>query len=137
MDVLTDLVSGVTGSAQVTSLEAHLTSTARRQELAARLVPGIPAMAQVLYLAGLILALPGLGILRQWWTGVWPPEARGDYGGGFGWMAARAVRGLAFVAVFMPLLGLSATLWQLATLAGAAVRSRRPPATGAHRNPVA
>ncbi len=137
LDVVTDLVSGFTGSAQVTSLDAHLTGTARRQELAARLVPGIPAMAQVLYLAGLILALPGLGILRQWWAGVWPPEARGDYGGGFGWIAARAVRGLAFVAVFMPFLGISATLWQLATLASAAIRPRRPTTTGAHRNPVA
>lgn len=136
VDVLTDLVSGITGSAQVTSLEAHLTGTARRQELAARLVPGIPAMAQVLYLAGLILALPGLGNLRHWWAGIWPPETRGDYGGSFGWMAARAVRGLAFVVLFMPLLGLSATLWQLATLAGGVLRPGQPAATDPRRNPV-
>jgi hypothetical protein len=114
-----------------------LTGTARQQELAARLVPGIPAMAQVLYLVGLILALPGLAVLRHWWAGVWPPEARGDYGGGLGWLAARAVRGAAFVVLFMPLLGLSATLWQLATLAGAAVWPRRPTTTDARRNPVA
>ncbi len=116
IDAVTELVGSVTGTAQVARIEGYLLSASRRNELAARLIPGIPAIPQLGFLAALLAGLPGFAQLRRWWALVWPPEARTEYGAAAGYMAAKAVRETLFAVLFMPLLGIWATLWQLARL---------------------
>ncbi|MFM9943576.1 MAG: hypothetical protein ACKVP7_29265 [Hyphomicrobiaceae bacterium] len=116
IDVVGELVGGVTGVAQASRLEGHLVSDGRRTELAARIIPGIPATPQLGFLAALLVGLPGFAQLRRWWALVWPPEARTEYGAVAGYVAAKAVRETLFTLLFMPLLGIWATLWQLARL---------------------
>lgn len=113
IDVLSDIfVSGLSRTATVVSVEADLVGSARSRELAARIIPGIPAVPQLGYLIALLLGVPGFAQLRRWWAIAWPPESRADYGAGAGWMAAKGMRELLFVTLFMPLLGIWATLWQ-------------------------
>lgn len=125
-EVVADLLSAVTTSTQATRLELHVSTTARRHELAARIVPGIPAPLQFGYLAALVLALPGLVQLRRWWALVWPPEVRGEYGSAPGHWAAQGVRETLFLVLFAPLIGIWASLWSLTSL----LRRRRPSAAG-------
>ncbi len=116
-DVLSDLVTGMTGTATPTAIEGHFKSEARRRELSLRIASRIPAVVQLGYLGLILLGLPGLAVARRWWSSIWPQESRSDYGSVSGWFAARATRGLAFGLLFLPLAGLPATLAQIVQLA--------------------
>ncbi|MGE3712389.1 MAG: hypothetical protein AB7G35_22310, partial [Hyphomicrobiaceae bacterium] len=98
-----EIVSELAGKVITSGIEANLVEADRRRELDRRLVPGIPSGIQAGYLVCLILGLVGIGFARSWWQRIWPPEQRAGYAGVVGFLAARTVRLLAFVLIFMPL----------------------------------
>lgn len=128
-DAISDLASQTVGTVQATGLRASLIDSARRGELSRRIVPGIPSRVQLGYLALLGLGFLGWPAARRWWQRLWPPEQCSEYASQGGYLAARAVRAVTYVALFMPLVGpLSAPAFLAAIVrrwAGAA----RPPAT--------
>ncbi|MEW5965192.1 MAG: hypothetical protein AB1749_16730 [Pseudomonadota bacterium] len=109
-----EIVSQVTGNVVTNAIEAHALSKERREELDARIVPGIPAAIQYGYIGALILGLIGLPVARGWWARVWPPERREEYAGALGYHAARLVKGVAMVLLFLPLVALPAFVVMLA-----------------------
>ena len=113
-DFFSGIVADIAGRVSITGVQANLQSAARERELEQRLIPGIPSGAQLGYLALLFFGMIGMPLSRRWWQGIWPPEAREDYAGRTGYLAARAVRGAAFTLVFVPLTGLVATPYNLA-----------------------
>lgn len=102
-DVFSDLLADVTGKVVTAAIDANLKNAERQRELDNRLIPGIPTAVQGAYLIAFAAGLIGVGFARRWWARVWPPEQREAYAGAFGYWAARAVRVLAFVLLFMPL----------------------------------
>jgi hypothetical protein len=113
--LLSGLVSEVTGRLIATGLAASMRSAERQQELDQRLIPGIPSDFQVGYLVLILLGLLGAPISRAWWQRLWPPEAASQYALRSGYWAARAVRGGAFLLLFLPLSALGAApanLWR-------------------------
>ncbi|MFN3743244.1 MAG: hypothetical protein ACK4TL_00935 [Hyphomicrobiaceae bacterium] len=102
-DTWRDLAPEVTGTIVASGLRLDLTSRSRQLELGARFVPGIPSLVQIAYVALLVLGLAGLGVARAWWLRIWPLEARSDYARRTGYWAARAVRTVVFLLIFMPL----------------------------------
>jgi hypothetical protein len=103
MDVFAELVSGVTGTVVPVGMQAHMRSAERQQELDQRLIPGIPADFQVGYLLLVLLGLLGVPVSLAWWRRLWPPEVASDYAGRTGYIAARTIRTLVFLVVFLPL----------------------------------
>jgi len=106
--LFTGIVSDVTGRVIAVGLEANVSSAERQRELDQRLIPGIPSDVQLGYLALMVVGLCGLSISRAWWGRLWPPEVASDYAGRTGYWAARAVRGAAFLLLFLPLTALVA-----------------------------
>jgi len=102
-DVLAELVSGVTGKVVPVSMHAHVRSAERQQELDQRLIPGVPADFQVGYLLLVLLGLLGVPVSLAWWRRLWPPEVASEYAGRAGYIAARTIRALVFLVVFLPL----------------------------------
>lgn len=109
-DTLTGWVDALAGDAMgriaVAGIEADLRDKDRQTELDWRLIPAIPSVIQIGYLASLGMGLFGLGTAWRWWGRVWPPEERGEYGGRIGYGAARGARAVLFTLVFLPLVGL-------------------------------
>jgi hypothetical protein len=60
------------------------------------------------------LGLLGVPVSQVWWRRIWPPEAATDYAGRTGYLAARAVRALAFLLIFLPLTAPVSAPWNLA-----------------------
>lgn len=110
-DTLGEWIGEVTGHVAVRSAEVYARDEARERELDARIVPGIPSVAQYLYLASLALGVLAFSVARAWWIRLWPPEQRADYAGRLGYFAARVARLLAFVLVFLPAVGFPAFFW--------------------------
>ena len=110
-DTLGPWIGNITGHVAVRSATVYARDSAPERELDARIIPRIPARIPYLYLGALALGVIGLAVARSWWVRLWPPEERGEYAGRTGYWAARAVRGLAFVVLFLPLVGLPAVLW--------------------------
>ena len=104
-----DLAPEVTGTIVASGLRLDLTSRGRQRELDARLVPGIPSLVQIGYLAFLVLGLAGLSVAHDWWQRLWPLEARSDYPRRAGYWAARGVRGTIFLLMFLPLVAVVST----------------------------
>jgi hypothetical protein len=102
-EVLTGMVSDITGKVVTTAVQANLRSAERQQELDRRIMPGIPSTLQAVYFALIVFGLFGVQLSRLWWQKIWPPEAADDYPGRAGYWAARAVRGFGFWLVFLPL----------------------------------
>ena len=107
--LFTGIVSDVTGRVIAVGLEGNVSSAERQRELDQRLIPGIPSDLQTGYLLLMIAGLCGLSVSRAWWRRLWPPEAASDYAGRTGYWSARAVRGAAFLLLFLPLTALFAT----------------------------
>ncbi len=103
--VVKDVVSEVAGNIVSDEIEAWMESAERKQELDQRIVPGIPSDWQFGYLGLLMFGLIGWPVTARWWGRLWPPEAAGEYPSRFGYWAASAVRGGAFVTLFLPLAG--------------------------------
>ena len=101
-DLFSGIVSDITGRVVTAGLQANLRSAERQQELDQRLIPGIPSDFQVGYLVLVLLGLFGVPVSRAWWRRIWPPEAATEYAGRAGYLAARTVRALAFLLLFLP-----------------------------------
>ncbi len=116
-DVLTgwfdEVVQNVVGNVVTSAIELDTTSAARQKELEARIVPGIPSDIQIGYIMALVAGLMGLGTARGWWNRVWRPEVGAEYSSAVGYWAARAVRLIVFVLLFLPLVGGPALLVSL------------------------
>jgi hypothetical protein len=102
-DILSGLVSDLTGRVITTAVDASLRSSGRQQELDRRLIPGIPSDIQIAYSLLLLLGLVGLPVSRAWWQRLWPPEVATEYAGPAGYWAARIVRDGVFLGLFLPL----------------------------------
>jgi hypothetical protein len=109
---VTNLFSGImadiTGKVVTTSVHANLRSAERQQELDQRLVPGVPASVQAVYIALIVLGLFGVPLSRTWWQRIWPPEDATEYAGRAGYWAARTARGVAYAVVFLPMTAVAA-----------------------------
>ncbi len=124
---LTDTVTGwldslageALGRIAIAGIEADVRDEYRQTELDARLIPGIPAGIQWSYLIALGLSLFGLGTANAWWTRIWPPENRAEYGSVAGYALAGAVRMILFLLIFLPIVGLPLFLRYLALQAWA------------------
>lgn len=101
----------VTGTIATNGITAFTRDRETEREHALRLVPGIPSTAQSMYAIGLFAGLMGLGLAREWWRKIWPQEKPQEYRGNIGYQAARIVRGLVFVVLFLPFIGLPAMVW--------------------------
>jgi hypothetical protein len=102
-DIFSDLVADVAGRVLTDGVQANVRNAERQQELDQRILPGIPSDLQVLYIVLMAIGLLGLPVSRRWWQRIWPPEQAAEYGGRGGYWAARAVRGIVFLCVFLPL----------------------------------
>lgn len=102
-DIFSEGVSHLAGELVSQSIDAYFVSRDRQEDLDLRLVSWIPANYQGFYFGSILLALVSLPVSRGWWRRIWPLEERRDYAGRFGFYAARAVRFVVFVLVFMPL----------------------------------
>jgi hypothetical protein len=110
---LGDWASEITGHVVVKAVQVYARDEAREQELDARIVPGIPAGLQFAYLGAIIAGILSHNISAGWWGRLWPPEERAEYASGMGYWAARVVRVLAYVLVFLPIVGMPALLWSM------------------------
>jgi hypothetical protein len=100
------LAGDAMGHIAMAGFVADLRNERRQTELDRRIVPGISSSIQIGYLLLLASGLFGLGTGWSWWTRIWPTEDRAEYASSIGFALARLVRGLAFVLVFLPLIGL-------------------------------
>jgi hypothetical protein len=107
-DLFSGLVSNVTGRVVTSAVQADLRNAGRQHELDHRLVPGVPADMQLVYLGLIVLGLIGLPVSRAWWRRIWPPELPSEYAMLSGYWAAQAVRGAVFLLVFLPLTAMAA-----------------------------
>ncbi len=107
---LTDWVDALAGDVMARiaaeGIEADVRNEERQSELDRRIIPGLNSWVQIGYLVSLGMGLFGVGTAWRWFGRVWPPEDRGEYRGRIGYAAARAVRGVMFGLVFLPLIGL-------------------------------
>src|SRR5262249_34565649 len=132
-DAFSGIASAITGRVLPIAISANMRSAARQQVLDQRLLPGIPADAQLGYLLLLLLGLMGLPAARAWWRRVGPPEGAREYATGGGYVAAGAVRAGAFLLFFLPLtaaLSAPLSLRRLVALASAPLRRRPRPLRG-------
>jgi hypothetical protein len=123
-DRLAAIVADLSGRAAMTGVQASLLAAERQRELDQRIISGIAAVVQVGYVALLALGLLGMPVARAWWARVWPPETEAEYAGRSGYWAACAVRGLVFLAVFLPMAAVVAGPYNLVRLIGRAVRGK-------------
>lgn len=111
---LSEITSNITGQVVTSAVEVYANDKDRQSELDLRLIPFLPSHVQVFYIMGLVFAVLGLGVTRDWWARIWPPEQRADYGNAIGYYAAKIVRLLAFLLVFMPFVGVPAFVVSIA-----------------------
>lgn len=133
-------VSNVTGNVVTSAVEVHARGEERQQELDRRIVPYIPSAYQIAYLVGLVAGLLGWPVASGWFARLWPHEQRAEYGTAVGYRAAQGVRLLAYILLFLPIVGMPAFLvllllqaWAVLTFPVRAVRwlaSRGAPAAG-------
>ena len=127
--VLSSAVSEVTGQVTLTGIDANMRSAARQRELDRRLLPWINSFGQFGYLGLVLAGLGGLPVALRWFGRIWPAESRADYEGMAGYLAARAVRGIVFGLIGLPLLAIPALI---ATILGGVGRMFGRPPKAAH-----
>ena len=122
-------VSSVTGNVVTTGVEVYARGEERQHELDRRIIPNIPSWLQFAYLGGLIAGLLGWPVASGWFQRIWPPEQRIRVRRSLGYRAAQAARLMAFVLLFLPIVGGPALvvsamqqLWALVTLPVRAAR---------------
>lgn len=101
-EIFLDAIGGLTGRVVAMRLQASVRSAARQREIDKRILPFMPATAQLVYAALLLLGLAGMPVARRWWTRIWPHEDAAEYPSAAGYHAARLVRGAVFVTAFLP-----------------------------------
>ncbi|MFT7575673.1 MAG: hypothetical protein ACI9XZ_002054 [Alphaproteobacteria bacterium] len=109
--LLAELVSEVAGSVLPHAVDADLVSMTRQQELDRRLVPGVASVLQYAFGVIFLVSMLGLPVALQWWRRIWRPEARSEYANRTGFEAARGMRWLVFLLLFLPIVGMPAILW--------------------------
>lgn len=109
--VLAELVSEVAGSVLPHAVDADLVSMQRQRELDRRWLPGVPSFVQYGVVLACVFGLFALPVALRWWRRIWPNEVRGDYAGQAGYEAARWIRWLLFVVLFLPIAGAPAMAW--------------------------
>ena len=109
--LLAEIASEVAGTVMPHAAEVDLVARERADELAHRLLPGVPSLVQHIYLAAFLPGLVALPVTLAWWRRIWPAERHQDYAGSAGYLAAAAIRWVLFIVVFMPLVGLPALVW--------------------------
>lgn len=102
-DAWRDLAPEVTGTIVATGLQLHLRNREYQRELDLRIIPGIHSGYQWAYICFLLLGIMGLSVAGPWWQRIWPLEDRSDYPRRAGYWAARTVRGVVYLLVFLPL----------------------------------
>ena len=102
-DVLSDTAASLTGRVITAGIEANVRSASQQRDIDWRLLPGVPSLLQIGYVALLLIGLLGVPLARLWWQRVWPPEEAAEYAGRTGYWAARLIRNTLFVVVFVPL----------------------------------
>jgi hypothetical protein len=137
-DMFSAVLAEMTGRVVITAVVASLRSAERQRELELRIIPGVPADVAAAYLLFVVFGLVGAPASRPWWRRLWPPEAAAEYSGRPGYFAARTIRGLAFLLVFLPLSAcLSLPLVLARSVSGAAVACRRLLRSGTRRRAAA
>lgn len=126
---LGEAVSHVTGEVITKAVEVQARDQPAQTEQDLRILPWLPSIVHLVYF---LLFLPGLfciPVTWDWWQRVWPREAREDYKGALGYWAARCMRGLAYVLLFMPVAAVPALpvmawriIWGWLTLPGRVLR---------------
>ena len=124
-----DVTAEATGRVIIHGAHAYVRSQERQQELDNRIVPGIPAWIQGIYLGSLLSGVIGWQVASGWWRRLWPAESRSEYPGRLGYGLARLVRGTAFGLVFLPVVGIPAMFttlalgfWEILKMPGRLVR---------------
>ena len=112
--VISGVAAGVTGRIPLAGIDLVVRTLSREKELAWRLVPGVPSVVQLGWLATMLAGLLGVAPASRLFARWWPAEARAEYTSRFGWHAARAVRAALFWLLFVPVAGLPALLGSLA-----------------------
>jgi hypothetical protein len=107
-DLWTSTVSSITGNVVTTAVEVHARDEERQQELDRRIVPGVSSWFQLSYIFNLVCGVLGWPVASGWFARLWPKEQREEYGGAFGYRAAQAARFLAYILVFLPIVGVPA-----------------------------
>jgi hypothetical protein len=130
-DRLSGLVGEITAGGAVTGMQVGLLGAERQRELDRQFLAGIAAALQTGYIAAVVLGLMGLPVARAWWGRVWPRESASEYAGRGGYWAACAVRGLAFLLLFVPIVAAAAAPLNLSRLI--AERMRTPGRTWRQR----
>jgi hypothetical protein len=102
-DIVADAAASLTGRVITAGVEANIRSAAYQRDVDWRLLPSLPANAQIGYLILLLVGFLGAPLARIWWAHLWPPEDPTEYAGRSGYWAARLIRDSLFVAVFLPL----------------------------------
>lgn len=108
-----DLVSQMLGNVVIEAIKVDAVDKKRQDELDMRIVPGIPAYLQWTYIAGIVMGLIGHAYSFSWWARMWPPEERSEYARAGGYYAARLVRLLTLLFVFLPIVGIPAGVWAM------------------------
>jgi len=123
---LSEAATHITGSVATDGVQIHALSESRQTELDRRIIPWIPSDYQIAYLIAVAAGLLGWPVARSWWARIWPPERREEYTGATGFRAAQSARFVAFVLVFLPVVGIPALIFSLLLyLAGFAARLMR------------
>lgn len=102
-EILMDSVSDLTGRVVVARVQANMRNAERQREIDRRVFLLIPSSVQFGYVALVVLGLLGLPTSRRWWARIWPAEDAKEYARHAGYLAARAIREVLYVAVFLPL----------------------------------
>jgi hypothetical protein len=128
-DLWTNSISSVTGNVVTSAVEVHARDEDRQREIDTRIIPGVPAWMQILYLICLGAGVLAWPVSSAWFQRIWPSEQRAEYGGWVGYRSAQLARLAAFLLLFLPIVGLPALVasfflqfWSLATLFVRAVR---------------
>jgi hypothetical protein len=116
-DLLADAASELLGKLVSEGADIEMPSRRRQIELDQRLLPWLPSVVSTGYLGLILLGAFGAPVSRRWWGRIWPLETRHEYAGAGGYHAARAVRAIAFLALFMPLVAMAAAPVQIARTA--------------------
>lgn len=105
---LSDIVSGLGGKVVHEGAVMHMRSARRQTELDYRLISFLPALLQWGYAALVLVGLVGMPVAWRWWGRLWPAETATEYVNRLGYYAARAIRGLTFATLFLPVTALAA-----------------------------
>lgn len=103
-----EAIGEVTGNVLMKSVDLDVRDEERQRELDRRLISWLPSSVHMMYLSLFVLGVVSLAVVRDWWRRLWPREDRSEYRGKIGYWAARCVRALAFLFVFLPLAALPA-----------------------------